>query len=267
MSASAWQLQHSVEADVSPEFAWSYWTDVSHWEDPPAQFSLDGPFAAGTVGTTRMPDQEARRWTVAAVRPGESYRLEVALEGAVLSFDWSFAAAPGGRTRLTQRISLSGENAAALQDGVAAGFGPTLAPGMARIAGLIERAARRPAQITGIAPQFLVDDLDRAIAYYRDRLGFELDFKYESFYAGVRRDGFAIHLKHAAKLAAERAHRKQNEHLDAYIEVSGIQGLFSELQRRGAEVTKPLGERPWACLDFYVEDADGYILCFSEPIA
>jgi catechol 2,3-dioxygenase-like lactoylglutathione lyase family enzyme len=126
---------------------------------------------------------------------------------------------------------------------------------------------RSAAQITGIAPQFLVDDLDRAIAYYRDRLGFELDFKYESFYAGVRRDGFAIHLKHAAKLAADRAHRKQNEHLDAYIAVSGIRDLFSELQMRGAEVIKPLEERPWACLDFYVEDPDGYILCFSEQNA
>ena len=123
------------------------------------------------------------------------------------------------------------------------------------------------AQITGIAPQFLVDDLDRAIAYYRDRLGFELDFKYQSFYAGVRRNGFAIHLKHAPKLAADRAHRKQNEHLDAYISVSGIRDLFSELQTRGAEVIKPLEERPWACLDFYVEDPDGYILCFSEPNA
>ena len=119
-------------------------------------------------------------------------------------------------------------------------------------------------QITGIAPQFLVDDLDRAIAYYRDRLGFELEFTYQSFYACVRRDGFAIHLKHAPKVAADRAHRKQNEHLDAYISVSGIQGLFSELQRRGADVIKPLEERPWACLDFYVEDPDGYILCFSE---
>ena len=128
-------------------------------------------------------------------------------------------------------------------------------------------AIRGATQITGIAPQFLVDDLDRAIAYYRDRLGFELDFKYESFYAAVSRDGFAIHLKEAPKMAADRVHRKQHEHLDAYIAVSGIQGLFSELQRRGADVIKPLEERPWACVDFYVEDPDGYILCFSEQTA
>ena len=121
--------------------------------------------------------------------------------------------------------------------------------------------------ITGISPQFLVDDLERAIAYYRDRLGFTADFVYDSFYASVSRDGFAIHLKHGPRRAEERAFRKENEHLDAHVRVSGIRGLFEELQKRGADVSRPLEERPWACLDFYVEDPDGYILCFSEPIA
>lgn len=121
--------------------------------------------------------------------------------------------------------------------------------------------------LTGIAPQFLVDNLEQAIAYYRDKLGFALDFVYESFYASVSRDGFAIHLKCAPKSPADREHRKENEHLDAYISVSGIQGLFNEFETRGARVIRPLEEQPWACRDFYVEDPDGYILCFSEPNA
>ncbi len=121
-------------------------------------------------------------------------------------------------------------------------------------------------QITGIAPQFLVDDLDAAIAYYRDQLGFELAFQYQSFYAGMTRDGFAIHLKCAPK-AADRGNRRENEHLDAYISVAGIQALFRELEGRGARVIKPLEQRPWGCTDFYVEARDGYILCFSEPNA
>jgi len=124
--------------------------------------------------------------------------------------------------------------------------------------------AHRATQVTGIAPQFLVDDLYRSIAYYCDKLGFELDFTYQSFYASVTRDGFAIHLKQAQKLAADRAHLKQNEHLDAYISVSGIRDLYSDLEGRGARVITPLERRPWACLDFYVEDPDGYMLCFSE---
>jgi catechol 2,3-dioxygenase-like lactoylglutathione lyase family enzyme len=125
-------------------------------------------------------------------------------------------------------------------------------------------AARSAARINGIAPQFLVGDLEQAVAYYRDRLGFQLDFVYESFYASVSRNGFAIHLKHGAPVASDRAHRKQNEHLDAHLSVSGVRELFAELEARGADVIKPLEERPWACVDFYVEDPDGYILCFSE---
>jgi uncharacterized glyoxalase superfamily protein PhnB len=122
------------------------------------------------------------------------------------------------------------------------------------------------ARLTGIAPQFLVDDVDAAIAYYRGQLGFDLDFCYESFYASVSRDGVAIHLKCAPKILADREHRKEHEHLDAYISVVDAARLFDELQSRGARIAKPLGERPWKCRDFYVEDRDGYILCFSEAV-
>jgi uncharacterized glyoxalase superfamily protein PhnB len=122
-------------------------------------------------------------------------------------------------------------------------------------------------EVTSLAPQFLVDDLSVAIAYYRDRLGFEPDFLHESFYASVSRDGFSIHLKCAPKTVADRAHRKQNEHLDAHVGVRGIEALFDELKSKEAHIVRPLEERPWACKDFYVEDPDGYILCFSEETA
>ena len=128
-------------------------------------------------------------------------------------------------------------------------------------------AVSRTARLTGVAPQFLVDDLDASIGYYRDKLGFDVDFCYESFYAGVSRDGFAIHLKCAPKTLSDRAHRKQSEHLDAYFSVSGVTALHDELRSRGALITRSLEARPWSCLDFYVEDPDGYILCFSEPTA
>jgi uncharacterized glyoxalase superfamily protein PhnB len=52
---------------------------------------------------------------------------------------------------------------------------------------------------------------------------------------------------------------------DAHIGVVGATSLHDELQSRGALITKPLEDRPWSCRDFYVEDIDGYILCFSEP--
>ena len=58
-------------------------------------------------------------------------------------------------------------------------------------------------EVTCLAPQFLVDDLSEAMSYYRDRLGFEPDFVYESFYASVSRDGFSIHLKCSPKTVAD----------------------------------------------------------------
>lgn len=120
--------------------------------------------------------------------------------------------------------------------------------------------------LTGIAPQFLVDDLARAIAYYRDRLGFALDFQYEDFYASVRRDGCALHLKAAPKTAADREHRRRNQHLDAFVGVRDAAALHAELHARGARIVQALADQPWACRDFTVEDPDGYLLCFSQTI-
>jgi catechol 2,3-dioxygenase-like lactoylglutathione lyase family enzyme len=120
------------------------------------------------------------------------------------------------------------------------------------------------ASITAAAPQFLVEKLDESLAFYEKRLGFSRDFVYEGFYASVSRDRAVIHLKCAPKLEAERAHRRSEEHLDAFLIVSGVDELHAELAGRGAPIVKPLEQRPWGARDFYVEDPDGYILCFSE---
>src|ERR687898_624507 len=66
-------------------------------------------------------------------------------------------------------------------------------------------------RVTSLAPQFLVDDLDRAIAYYRDALGFAFDEPWGGFYAIGRLDGLELHLKEAPKNPAERKHRRGNK--------------------------------------------------------
>jgi uncharacterized glyoxalase superfamily protein PhnB len=122
------------------------------------------------------------------------------------------------------------------------------------------------ASISAAAPQFLVDRLDHALAFYEQRLGFACDFVYGGFYAAVSRDSGVIHLKCAPKLPAERAHRRSEEHLDAFLAVSGVRELHDELVRRGAPIVRPLEQQAWGQLDFYVEDPDGHILCFSETV-
>jgi uncharacterized glyoxalase superfamily protein PhnB len=122
------------------------------------------------------------------------------------------------------------------------------------------------ASITASAPQFLVEKLNDALRFYEQRLGFSCDFVYEGFYASVSRDQAVIHLKCAEKLDAERTHRRSGEHLDAFLAVSGVAELHEELLGRGAPIIRPLEQRPWGTREFYVEDPDGYILCFSEIV-
>ena len=136
------QLEHSVEADVSPSFAWNWRTDVKNWDDPPAHFQLDAPFASGSWGTTVLPGQPPLRWQIRDVRPHTSFVIDIPLDKAVLSFEWRFDAVSNRRTRITQRIVLSGDNATAYEEHVHANFGATLGDGMKRIADAMMRAER-----------------------------------------------------------------------------------------------------------------------------
>jgi hypothetical protein len=142
MKNVAFHLEESVDAEVNPSFAWSWRTDINNWDDPPAQFQLDGPFACGSWGTTLLPGQDPLRWQIREVRPGTSFIIDMPLDRAVLSFQWLFDAVSDRRTRITQRIVLSGDNAAAYTKHVQAGFGTTLSASMKRIADAMARAAR-----------------------------------------------------------------------------------------------------------------------------
>lgn len=145
MTNIACQLQHSVEVEVSCSFAWTWRTNVANWDDPPAQFQLHGGFATGSSGTTTIPGQEPIRWQLREVRPQQSFVIDVSLDGAVLTFEWVFEPMGQRRTRITQRIVLSGDNAPAYADQVQAGFGSTLVEGMRRIAEALVTAERSTA--------------------------------------------------------------------------------------------------------------------------
>jgi catechol 2,3-dioxygenase-like lactoylglutathione lyase family enzyme len=120
---------------------------------------------------------------------------------------------------------------------------------------------QRP-RVTSLAPQFLVDDLQQSIAYYR-KLGFEFGEPWGGFYAIGLLDGLELHLKQAPKNSAERRHRRENEHLDASAGVDGIEEFYQQCVANGAQILKPLTATEWDTKDFYAEDPDGYIICFG----
>ncbi|HWL38829.1 MAG TPA: VOC family protein [Gemmatimonadaceae bacterium] len=117
-------------------------------------------------------------------------------------------------------------------------------------------------RFTSLAPQFLVDDLARSIAYYA-KLGFIFGEPWDGFYAIGLLDGLELHLKEAPKNGEERRHRRANEHLDAAAGVEGIEEFYAQCSANDITIIKPLTTTPWGTKDFHVEDPDGYILSFG----
>ena len=117
-------------------------------------------------------------------------------------------------------------------------------------------------RLTSFAPQFLVDDLGRSIAFYK-KLGFAFGQPWEGFYAIGHRDGLELHLKEAPKNRDERRYRRENEHLDAAAGVDGIEAFFNECVANGVTILKPLAATEWGTKDFYVVDPDGYVISFG----
>jgi hypothetical protein len=134
MGAVPWEITHSVVTNASPAFAWLYWTDIANWDDPPAEFELDGPFVTGSRGATRLPGHEPLPWLIREVTPPHATTIEMSLDGAALSFEWRFVGLADGGTRLTQRIVLKGEKADLYLPQVKAAFTANLPDGMNKLA-------------------------------------------------------------------------------------------------------------------------------------
>jgi len=93
-------------------------------------------------------------------------------------------------------------------------------------------------RVTSFAPQFLVEDLHRSIAYYQ-KLGFSFGEPWDGFYAIGLRDGLEVHLKEAPRNEAERQWRRANEHLDAAAGVDGIEAFYDQCVSNGVTIIKP----------------------------
>jgi len=120
-------------------------------------------------------------------------------------------------------------------------------------------------KIKKMSPQFLVTDIERSIDFYIKKLGFDLEFRYEDFYAGIIKDGFSIHLKSGKPSIEERKTKREKEDLDIVFSVEAVEDLYEEFMSKSIEIIQPLCDRPYG-KEFYIADPDGYILAFLEEV-
>ncbi|HKV49369.1 MAG TPA: SRPBCC family protein [Candidatus Acidoferrales bacterium] len=137
-----WAFGHTVECDVSAEFAWKFWTNVENWklDSDVVSVELQGPFAIGARGATQTKSSGRLEWRVADLGPGRAV-LEFPAPGAVARFAYTFEDAAGGRTRITQRVSLSGEKASMYVDTIAHALEAGIPEGMRKLCEAMEAAA------------------------------------------------------------------------------------------------------------------------------
>jgi len=123
--------------------------------------------------------------------------------------------------------------------------------------------------LVSISPFFIVKDLQASIAFYRDRLGFQLDFQGPDggvFYAGVSRDGIGIMLKVILPdvLPCPNHARHPWARWDAYIYTLDPDTLFDEFRQHGVSFVKELSFIDDGLWGFEITDADGYVLAFFK---
>ena len=118
--------------------------------------------------------------------------------------------------------------------------------------------------VKSATPIFFVSDVTQAAAFYRDTLGFQIDFLHADppFYGSVSRGGACIHLRLVHQTWFAKRAAEEESLILATIEVSDVKALYEEFTARGVEFAQPLERQTWGGTDFQVRDPDGNVFSF-----
>lgn len=119
-----------------------------------------------------------------------------------------------------------------------------------------------------VAPIFVVRDVAKSVAYYRDRLGFDLvgTFGSPMEMAFVGRAGTQIMLQDSESKPIPGPNSSyKSVAWDALFWVSDVRQLNEEFKRRGAQIRREPYETFYGRIEVEAVDPDGHVLCFSQP--
>lgn len=123
-----------------------------------------------------------------------------------------------------------------------------------------------------ITPFFIVSNIKDSVAFYVDKLGFEVLYmgpEGDPFWAMVGRGSVSIMLKAIADDIKPLPNHTRHEwaRWDAYISTEEPDKLFEEFSSTGITFHQPLKDDGDGLRGFEVTDADGYVLFFGRPKA
>jgi catechol 2,3-dioxygenase-like lactoylglutathione lyase family enzyme len=118
--------------------------------------------------------------------------------------------------------------------------------------------------VTGIIAQLRTTDIEASIRFYTETLGFELAFRYEDFYAGIRAGTQMFHLKHVDEPDPSIAYVVRDEHFHLYFTTSDVAALARQLSARGVTFVQGLHVTPWGMQEFAIRDDQGHTFYFGQ---
>ncbi len=125
------------------------------------------------------------------------------------------------------------------------------------------------AELGAASPSFIVSDVDRTLAFYCCKLGFEERFREpvdKPFFAIVGRDTAQLFVKAERNVLPQPNHtRHPHMRLDAFVYVDDPDVLAAELSGRGVDFSAPLKDTSDGLRGFEIRDPDGYVLFFGRP--
>jgi catechol 2,3-dioxygenase-like lactoylglutathione lyase family enzyme len=110
-----------------------------------------------------------------------------------------------------------------------------------------------------VAPTVPVTDIQRSLRFYRDLLGFEVQFTNGDpvSFAVVKQGGAELHLQlQPGKVST----------LHAHLMVDDLDPVFDRLQQAGAAIRQPPQVQPWGLRDIVIADPDGNTLEIAQPV-
>ncbi|MBT7876568.1 MAG: hypothetical protein HN738_00650 [Gammaproteobacteria bacterium] len=110
--------------------------------------------------------------------------------------------------------------------------------------------------------QLRTTDLEQALNFYTNTLGYKTAFRYEDFYAGIDIDGQVLHLKLVDETDPSIEFVAQGDHFHLYIEVADLEARHEDLDGGGAHVSV-IKVQPWG-REFVVIDPEGHRIYYAE---
>ena len=120
------------------------------------------------------------------------------------------------------------------------------------------------------ATMLAVAAVKKSAEFYRDKLGFKVDFAYEGNvpnqpnYAVVKRDSVEVHFESYEH--CREPEESLREKCGVYIIVEDVDKIYEELLEKGVEAKWPPTDQSYGIRDFKILDCDGYQLLFGTEI-